>query len=62
MSSRSALYGRIDGRETHSPRSTPAIVHAGVVILACAHLGTEIILSLLRQPALLGGPTAMIAA
>lgn len=62
MSSRSSLYGRIARRESHSPRSTLAITIAGIVILACVYLATEIILSLSQQPALLITPTAMIAA
>ncbi len=62
MRSRSSLYGRIARRESHSPRSTPAIAVAGLVILACVYLATEIILSLSRQPALLISPTMIIAA
>jgi hypothetical protein len=55
--STSSIYRRIARRETHSPRSVLAIILAVIVILAAAWFGTEIVLSLLSQPALLVAPT-----
>ena len=49
-------YGRISRRETHSPRSAAAIAVAVAVILLCSWLGTEIVLLLIGQPALLATP------
>ncbi|SDO20465.1 hypothetical protein SAMN05216368_11261 [Cryobacterium flavum] len=54
--STSATYGRIRRRELHSPRAAAAISAAIVVILLCAWLGTEIVLRLTDQPALLTAP------
>lgn len=50
--STSTLYRRIARRETHSPRSLPAIVLAVIVILGCVYLAIEAVLQLLAQPAL----------
>lgn len=52
-----SIYRRIARRETHSPRSVLAITLAVLVILVAAWFGTEIMLSLLGQPALLVAPT-----
>ena len=54
-----SIYRRIGRRETHSPRSLPAIVLAVLVILVLAWLGTEIVLALLGAPALLVAPFDM---
>jgi len=54
-------YARIVRRETHSPRSTLAIVLAVLVILAVAWLITEIVLSLLGHPPLLSAPAQLAA-
>lgn len=48
-----AVYRRILRRETHSPRSTAAIILALVIIIICIYLGTEIVLALLSQRPLL---------
>lgn len=61
MSDTTALYRRLIRRETHSPKSVLAIVLASIVILLCLWLGTELVLSLLGQPALLVAPVDMIA-
>ncbi|TFD71953.1 DUF6286 domain-containing protein [Cryobacterium sp. Hb1] len=53
------IYGRISRRELHSPRSTVAIIVAVVAILICAWLGTEIVLLMIGQPALLATPTEL---
>lgn len=55
-------YRRILRRETHSPRSTLAIVLAIVVIVACAWFGAEIVLATLGHPALLVSPRQLAAA
>ena len=55
------IYGRISRRELHSPRSAAAISVAIVVIAFCGWLGTEIVLLLLDQPALLVTPAALAA-
>lgn len=47
------LYRRIRRRETHSPRSTLAIVLAIIVIAVCAWVATEIILRFVGQSPLL---------
>lgn len=54
--STNSIYRRIARRETHSPRSVLAITLAVLVILVAAWFGTEIMLSLLGQPALLVAP------
>jgi hypothetical protein len=56
MSNQSSLYRRISRRETHSPRSTLAIVVAVIAIVACVLVGTEIVLALASQPPLLASP------
>ncbi|WP_105035252.1 DUF6286 domain-containing protein [Cryobacterium aureum] len=58
--STSATYGRISRRELHSPRSAAAIAVAIVVILLCGWLGTEIVLRLIDQPALLSAPADLV--
>ena len=52
----SATYRRISRRELHSPRSAAAITVAVVIMLLCGWLGTEIVLHLIGQPALLATP------
>lgn len=56
MSTKS-IYRRIARRETHSPRSALAITLAVILILTAAWFGTEIVLSIMRRPALLVAPT-----
>jgi hypothetical protein len=56
-----STYGRISRRELHSPRSVAAIAVAIVVILLCAVLGTEVVLLLIDQPALLATPAELAA-
>jgi len=56
-----AIYGRISRRELHSPRSVAAIAVAVVVILLCGLLGTEVVLLLIDQPALLATPAELAA-
>ncbi|KZX20217.1 DUF6286 domain-containing protein [Rathayibacter tanaceti] len=51
-----ALYPRLVRRETHSSRSGSAIVLAVLLILLFAWLGTEAVLAVLAQPALLVAP------
>ena len=55
------IYTRISRRELHSPRSAAAITVAGVVILLCAWVGTEIMLLMINQPALLATPAELAA-
>lgn len=62
MSTSASTYPRIIRRETHSPRSTLAIVLAVVLILVFAWVGTEIVLALLHLRALLVSPSAMFEA
>lgn len=50
------LQQRILRRELHSPRSGLAITVAVVLIVLCFYLGTEIVLLMLGQPALLIAP------
>lgn len=47
---------RVVRRETHSPRTVAMFTALLVLILALAYIGTEIVLRLLSQPALLLGP------
>ncbi|NQX26664.1 hypothetical protein HQQ81_04775 [Microbacteriaceae bacterium VKM Ac-2854] len=61
MSDTAALYKRLIRRETHSPKSVLAIVLASILILLCLWLGTELVLSLLGQPALLVAPADLLA-
>lgn len=49
-------YARIVRRETHSPRTVTTIVVASVIALGCIYLGTELVLRMLGQPALLVTP------
>jgi hypothetical protein len=55
-------YRRIARRETHSPRSTLAIVLAVIVIVVCLWFATEIVLGLLNQPPLLVSVPALASA
>lgn len=55
--STTSIYRRIARRETHSPRSALAITLAVILILVAVWLGTEIVLSMIGQPALLVAPT-----
>lgn len=52
---------RVVRRETHSPRTVAMIIAVVLVILALVYVGTEIVLSVLGQPALLLGPGAALA-
>jgi hypothetical protein len=54
-------YRRVLRREMHSPRSGLAIAVSVVVIVLCAYVGAEIILSMLNQRALLAAPQDMLA-
>lgn len=54
-------YRRVLRREMYSPRSVLAIAVSVVVIVLCAYVGTEIILSILNQRALLAAPQDMLA-
>ena len=54
-------HRRVLRREMHSPRSVLAIAVSVVVIVLCAYVGTEIILSMLNQRALLAAPQDMLA-
>lgn len=58
--STAGLYRRILRRELNSPRSVLAITVAVVVILLCTYLGTEIVLMMLGQRALLAAPQDML--
>jgi hypothetical protein len=55
-------YSRILRRETHSPRSAIAITLAVLLILVLAWIGTESVLALLGQPALLVAPVDALTA
>lgn len=59
MSSTNALNRRIRRRETHSPRSVPAIVVAVLLILALIWMVIEIVLDMANRPALLVAPHTM---
>lgn len=54
-----STYARIRRRETHSSRSTPAIVVASVLCLLCVWAATEITLALLDAPALVASPATV---
>ncbi|TFD49765.1 hypothetical protein E3T46_13000 [Cryobacterium sp. Hh11] len=56
-----ARSARIGRREIHSPRSAAAITVAAVVIVLCGWLGTEMVLLLFGQPALLATPADLAA-
>ena len=49
---------RVLRRESHSPRTVAMVIAVALMILVLAYLGTEIVLSLLAQPALLLAPDA----
>lgn len=51
-------YARIVRRETHSPRTLLTILLAGAIAVGCLYLGTELVLRMLGQPALLVSPDA----
>ncbi|GAA1634829.1 hypothetical protein GCM10009806_00190 [Microbacterium flavum] len=51
-------FRRVLRRESHSPRTVAMIIAVVLMILVLAYLGTEIVLYLLAQPALLLGPAA----
>ncbi|MCS5734591.1 DUF6286 domain-containing protein [Herbiconiux daphne] len=57
-----APYKRLLRRESHSPRSTLAIVLAIVGIVACLYAATEIVLHLLGVAPLLAAPADIAAA
>lgn len=57
-----AADARIVRRETHSPRSTAAVVTAAVLLLMIAWVATEAVLSLLELPPLLVSPRSMLTA
>lgn len=52
---------RVVRRETHSPRTVAMFAALLVLILALTYIGTEIVLRLLAQPALLLGPAQGLA-
>lgn len=54
--STASLYSRIARRETHSPRSIPAITLAVILILAAISAIVEILLSIVGRPPLLVTP------
>ncbi|SDQ30612.1 DNA/RNA endonuclease G [Microbacterium sp. cf332] len=54
----SSVLRRVVRRETHSPRTVAMVVAVVLVILALIYVGTEIVLNLAGQPALLLGPAA----
>ncbi|MDF2917142.1 MAG: endonuclease [Microbacterium sp.] len=54
----SPVLRRVVRRETHSPRTVAMIIAVVLVILALIYVGTEIVLNLAGQPALLLGPAA----
>lgn len=56
------LYRRVARRETHSPKSTLAIVIAAVIAVSLAYLATEIVLDLVGAAPLLVAPADMAAA
>lgn len=58
----SPVLRRVVRRETHSPRTVAMIVAVVLVILALVYVGTEIVLNLAGQPALLLGPAAALGA
>jgi len=62
IADRSGVYRRIVRRETHSPRSTPAIALAVAGILVAAWVGTECVLRFAARPALLVDPADAVAA
>lgn len=51
-------FRRVLRRESHSPRTVAMVIAVALMILVLAYLGTEIVLSLLAQPALLLAPDA----
>ncbi|PJJ63806.1 DUF6286 domain-containing protein [Compostimonas suwonensis] len=55
------IYARVTRRETRSPRSVLAITLAVILIVVFVWVGTEIVLALLGQPALLAAPADMFA-
>lgn len=52
---------RVVRRETHSPRTVAMFMALVLLILALVYIGTEIVLHLLSQPALLLGPAQALA-
>jgi hypothetical protein len=60
MSDRPGIYSRIQRRETHASRATPAIIVAVILILALAYLVTEIVLATFGQKPLLASPATMV--
>lgn len=58
---REALYRRAVRRETHSPRSVPAIALAVVLILVLALLGVESVLAAIGQSPLLIAPATLLS-
>lgn len=59
MSSQKSTYARVTRRETHSPRSGLAITLAVILVVVLAWIGTETVLAMLNQPALLVAPVDM---
>ena len=62
MTDHHLAYRRIVRRETHSPRSTPAIALAVLAIVVLAWAGTESVLLALGRPALIADPISAIDA
>lgn len=55
------ITNRIIRRETHSPRTGLSVLTAVLLLAACLWLGTESVLPLLGQPALLASPGRIAA-
>ena len=60
MSDRPGVYSRIQRREIHASRATPAIIVAVILILALAYLVVEIVLAAFGQKPLLASPALMV--
>lgn len=54
----SPAFRRVLRRETHSPRTVAMIIAVLLLLVVLIYIGTEIVLFLLAQPALLLGPAA----
>lgn len=54
----SPAFRRVLRRETHSPRTVAMIIAVVLLLVVLIYIGTEIVLFLLAQPALLLGPAA----
>ena len=54
----SPAFRRVLRRETHSPRTVAMIIAVVLLLVVLIYIGTEIVLFLIAQPALLLGPAA----